>query len=146
MSEEKKESQGLWPSGLWTGFWTEPYRSWEPFRNPMDLELRFVDGRINGSGSDRVGGFVISGSYNNDDMKCSFAKEYASHQINYDGCRDGKGIYGQWWFTLPFLHCTGGFHIWPAGLEEKVEAEAEEEQELEKVPHYTRLVLDLRKS
>jgi hypothetical protein len=83
----------------------------------MDLDLRFEEGQVTGSGCDSVDFFTIQGSYNSETGRCTFAKRYTTHSVDYDGRRDGKGIYGGWSIS-DLLGGTGGFHIWPGGLGE----------------------------
>ena len=123
------ETPVSWSSGPWTGKWTEPNRPYRPSPNYMYLHLSFSDGFLEGSGKDRVGIFSIRGSYDPEKLTCSFLKDYALHAVNYEGQRDGKGIYGRW--SLPnYPGIMGGFHIWPSGLEEKAQATREESESL----------------
>lgn len=79
----------------------------------MDLSLSFLDGVIYGEGTDDVGAFLIHGRYDAASRECDWVKTYpGSHQVNYHGFREGKGIWGRWDIGL-FGH--GGFHIWPLG-------------------------------
>ena len=122
------EPDASWPSGPWKGYWTEPQRPCFPFRNRMDLDLRFHDGRIDGNGSDRVGIFSISGTFDVQEARCSFRKSYAGHDVHYDGRNDGTGIYGGWKLaSFPGGADSGGFHIWPAGASEESSARTETE-------------------
>jgi hypothetical protein len=94
----------------------------------MDLFLNFSHGRISGDGVDDVGGFFISGSYD-DGGECRWSKTYpGSHQVSYRGFREGKGIWGLWEIAND---ARGGFHIWPRGTQVAGEAaEAGQKEEL----------------
>ncbi len=79
----------------------------------MDLRLSFLDGVICGEGTDDVGTFLIHGRYDAASRECDWIKTYpGSHQVNYHGFREGKGIWGRWDIGL---FGQGGFHIWPLG-------------------------------
>src|SRR5262249_31559241 len=54
------ETDLRFPSGPWSGFFIQP---WIPGRHTMTLDLTFHDGLIEAQGSDRVGAFTFSGSY-----------------------------------------------------------------------------------
>ncbi len=127
----EKERDGDWPSGPWKGFWTEPNRPYFPFKNRMELDLYFESGIITGSGDDPIGPFTIRGSYDTKEGKCTWLKRYLRHSVNYDGVRDGKGIYGSWELIEQGFRrayrSTGGFHIWPKGIAEHEIAKAEAE-------------------
>lgn len=121
-----------WTSGRWTGKWTEPNRPKCSSPNYMFLDLSFSEGRIDGSGKDRIGAFLIRGSYDSKDMTCSFLKCYGSYAVDYYGHRDGKGIYGQW-SLCKGPKTTGGFYIWSSGLEEKAQKHREEGERIDVV-------------
>jgi hypothetical protein len=115
-------SDAQFPSGPWTGFYT--YRPNFARRHGMDLRLRFQFGSVDGEGDDEVGPFRIRGVYKPADGVCLFVKSYlGGHSVNYNGRRDGKGIYGQWSIP-PFI--TGGFHIWPLGADAEQREQTEE--------------------
>ena len=115
-------SDALFPSGEWTGFYTYEPRD----RHRMDLFLTFAQGTLNGEGRDDVGSFLIRGQYDAAGGECHWTKTYpGSHDVYYQGYREGKGIYGRWEIGL-LSH--GGFHIWPKGVPEGV-TEIEEEEE-----------------
>jgi hypothetical protein len=113
-----------YPSGPWTGFF-DYGQGLHP--EPMDLVLNFSAGRITGSGQDPVGGFVISGGYDNAG-ECHWAKIYpGSHTVDYRGFREENGIWGIWEIGSS---CSGGFRIWPldaGGAEEDVEESVEKD-------------------
>lgn len=89
------------------------------------MVLTFAHGRITGEGADRVGPFVIEGTYDADSRECSWVKSYvAAHDVAYSGFREGKGIWGTWTIGRQM---NGGFQIWP--LDEEGEGEARELEE-----------------
>jgi hypothetical protein len=101
-----------YPSGPWTGFYN--YTPKEKFR--MDLRIDFANGQMTGEGNDNVGAFQIRGRYDAATRECSWTKVYpGSHEVYYEGYRDGKGIWGRWEINA-FNH--GGFYIWPRKNEE----------------------------
>jgi hypothetical protein len=111
----------LFPSGPWTGFYTYAPQD----RHRIDLHLTFANGNINGDGNDDVGVFVIRGKYDAAKQECYWTKTYpGSHDVYYQGYREGKGIWGRWEIGV-FGH--GGFHIWPKGIPAG-EAEAASEE------------------
>jgi hypothetical protein len=118
------QAEALFPSGPWRGYFVYNAR---PGRWRMDLDLKFLNGMMTGSGSDAVGPFVIKGSYHTDVMEANWTKSYPTHDVNYRGFREGRGIWGTWTIR-PDWH--GGFMIWPKGMgelaQEKVYAEASE--------------------
>jgi hypothetical protein len=96
------------PSGVWSGFYLEDQR---PRRGWMHLYLTFEDGVIAGEGTDYVGPWNISGSYDAGTGYCHWVKQYlGKHQVVYDGKVTDNGIEGVWnirnWLN-------GQFHIWP---------------------------------
>ena len=99
----------LFPSGPWIGFYT--YASPQD-KHRQDFQLSFENGRMDGSGSDDIGFFILRGTYNEDSLEAKWLKTYpGSHDVDYRGFREGKGIYGQW--TIG--GSSGGFMIWPKG-------------------------------
>lgn len=108
---ESLETDPRFPSGPWTGFFLQ---SWIPGRNWMDLHLTFQNGKVEGTGQDWVGKFLIHGRYHCDDGKCYLTKSYlGKHEVAYEGYNEGKGIWGGW--SIPPI-AKGGFHIWPVAL------------------------------
>jgi hypothetical protein len=80
----------------------------------MDLHLTFQNGRMSGEGQDDIGRFTIAGCYDATSFDCSWTKRYVgAHEVYYEGCREGKGIWGRWDIGAA---AHGGFHIWPVGL------------------------------
>ena len=97
------------PTGEWNGFYMEDHRS---ARGWMHLYLKFEDGRIHGEGTDYVGPWVASGSYDIQTGRCSWVKDYVGkHNVQYDGMLSDKGITGEW-----TIFSSGPFHIWPRGM------------------------------
>ena len=79
----------------------------------MSMYLAFADGRINGEGTDYVGPWVATGSYDLDTGLCSWVKRYLGmHSVSYSGKVSGDGIRGDW----QLKGASGPFHIWPRGM------------------------------
>ncbi|MDH7503260.1 MAG: hypothetical protein QHJ82_11205 [Verrucomicrobiota bacterium] len=99
----------LYPSGPWTGF----YNYSPSDKHRMDLNLEFCRGRLTGCGIDDVGRFLVKGRYDASAGECHWIKTYpGSHDVFYQGFREGKGIWGTW--NIEFgAGGHGGFHIWP---------------------------------
>jgi hypothetical protein len=114
-------SDSLFPSGPWTGFYTQgPARA----RHRMWLSLSFVEGRLTGHGDDDIGRFCLTGRYDAASLECHWTKTYlGAHDVFYRGFREGKGIWGTWEIRA---FDRGGFHIWPwsggSGAEESLSA------------------------
>jgi hypothetical protein len=103
------ETDDRFPSGPWQGYFLESHRADKGW---MELELKFQDGQIRGEGRDRVGMFILRGTYQIEDGRCHWAKRYiGKHDVLYAGYNEGRGIWGTWEITDPA--CKGGFHIWP---------------------------------
>jgi hypothetical protein len=121
------------PSGLWTGY----YQYRDGRRGHQDLNLQFAAGRMTGSGTDEVGGFVVEGSYDTSTSEAQWQKRYPNgHLVEYRGFREGPvdGIWGTW--HIPKVW-SGGFHIWPLGEKTSVDLEDETEQPLKApAPHH----------
>lgn len=80
----------------------------------MDIHLSFQDGKVEGTGQDWVGKFLLRGRYEREDGKCFLTKLYlGKHEVAYDGYNKGKGIWGTW--RIPHVG-KGGFHIWPVAM------------------------------
>ncbi len=76
----------------------------------MHLYLAFTDGKITGEGTDYIGPWNASGTYDVDTGVCRWIKQYlGKHQVHYQGKVGQQGIQGEW--TISYL--TGPFHIWP---------------------------------
>lgn len=114
-SEKSKiESHPLLPSGSWEGFYTYATNGGGA---PHEIlcEFIFKNETIVGSGQDDIGAFQWRGDYNLGSMTCSLKKFYNSHTVVYTGHIDDNGIWGTW--NLNGM--TGGFHLWPAKMEQK---------------------------
>ena len=112
------ETHPLFPSGEWEGFYTYTYGP-QAHRDPMYCVLEFKNGGINGNGSDAVGAFIWSGTYDIAQQTCALVKQYiGQHQVMYHGHADETGIWGNWDIP-PFS--KGGFHIWPKKRSEERE-------------------------
>ncbi|MBI2932408.1 MAG: hypothetical protein HYY16_12220 [Planctomycetes bacterium] len=114
-------SDTFFSSGPWTGYYVYGHT---PGRHRMDLDLRFLNGLIDGAGVDDIAAFVIRGHYDGEKLEVRWHKRYATHDVFYRGFREGRGIWGTWEIG-PFAR--GGFMIWPKGIGEGAEAVAEEE-------------------
>ncbi len=103
------------PSGEWSGFYLESHRSQ---RGWMHLYLTFADGVVRGEGTDYVGPWIASGSYDTESGGCQWTKQYlGKHTVTYRGRLEDSGIRGRW----KIAHSTGDFHIWPSRLREQTE-------------------------
>lgn len=130
------ETDPRFPSGKWTGFWLQRHyigRQW------MGLQLAFINGVVRGTGTDRVGDFTMTGTYDLKTGKCSLLKAYAgAHSVAYEGRNEGDGlwIWGLWhirWVD------RGGFHMWPYGEEDPTGRKLEAEREAPADPPEVRL-------
>ena len=121
------ETDERFPSGPWTGFWLQrglTGRQWM-----RDLNLRFADGLVEGSGVDCVGPFDLRGHYDLETGQCSMRKTYLdAHSVYYEGRNDDDGlwIWGTWRLALD----RGGFHIWPKGVDDPTQRRLHAEQDL----------------
>lgn len=114
--------EALFPSGPWVGYYMY---SASPGRHRMELGLTFSQGKVTGRGTDDIGLFTITGSYDVKELEATWWKGYpGSHRVWYRGFREGKGIWGTW--EIP-PDGRGGFHIWPKGLGEAEELTLVEE-------------------
>ena len=69
------------PTGEWNGFYLENH---QPRRGWMHLYMSFEDGNIKGEGTDYVGPWTASGSYDLDTGLCSWVKQYVGrHRVDY---------------------------------------------------------------
>lgn len=110
---ESLEQDARFPSGAWEGYYLQPML---PGRHWMELKLTFREGNLRGEGRDRIGLFIFVGRYSIDDGQCWWTKTYiGKHNVFYRGYNEGKGIWGRW-ETSPLWH--GGFHIWPAFMDD----------------------------
>src|SRR5262249_28154371 len=70
-------------------------------------------------GSDVVGPFTFSGSYDAATGTCRWTKQYlGKHWVSYTGVNEGQGIWGVWEINLLWglIRDRGVFHIWPQGM------------------------------
>ncbi|MBI2898816.1 MAG: hypothetical protein HYY17_01385 [Planctomycetes bacterium] len=114
------------PSGPWTGYYVYDL---DGKRERMDLDLRFADGLVSGSGTDPVGFFLVRGRYDAKEAEVWWHKTYPGrHDVYYRGFREGRGIWGTWqiheWWR-------GGFKIWPKGIGEGAVEKLEVEEPVE---------------
>lgn len=110
------------PSGAWAGYYF--YGDAGP-KHRMTLGLLFTpDGKIRGEGSDDIGPFAIDGFFNGAVSQASWTKAYIGmHTVNYSGIYSGRAICGNWTLSGG----SGGFWIWPEGMEQFEEALLSEE-------------------
>jgi hypothetical protein len=111
--------------GDWEGFYLAPY---DTHKHKMDCVFHFKNQKINGYGSDDVGHFTWSGTYDEDQYKVQLIKSYVGHEVIYQGHADENGIWGKWHIG-PW---SAGFHLWPklSGNEvEDIDAEVNEKEE-----------------
>ncbi|MFT4667810.1 MAG: hypothetical protein ACI8YQ_004521 [Polaribacter sp.] len=113
------EPNPLFPSGPWNGFYTYSQGP-NADRHSMPSNLTFSKGKVSGGGSDDVGSFSWSGTYDTKNPNAKMTKKYAPHTIPYQGRVDNNGI----WRTWTMMGWTGGFHLWPTEVEK---GEKEEE-------------------
>ena len=121
------ESDPRFPSGKWVGFFLDKRL---PGKHQMELILTFAAGRLTGDGRDRVGSFTVHGTYDLTDGKCEWVEQYVkAHAITYRGFNEGKGIWGTWELREGGVF-SGGFHIWPEGMEDPTQRHLVEEVDL----------------
>jgi hypothetical protein len=127
MAEPKRpdiedDEDAEYPSGPWVGFYN--YEPCGP-RYGQEMDITFRKGRLAGEGLDSVGPFFLRGGYDREKQKVWWTKTYpGSHDVFYQGFREGKGIWGTWEIGI---FARGGFRIWPKGLGSGIDAEAEAE-------------------
>lgn len=127
-NDSKTETHPLLPSGEWEGFYVYGH-SPGGRKGQMNFTLNFHEQKVEGSGSDEVGGFTWEGVYDLEAMTCKMVKYYTTHEVFYNGHIDENGIWGTWTISD---YWNGGFHIWPkAG--EAAEKEAEKKPEVKKL-------------
>ncbi len=113
--------EALFPTGIWTGFFTEPHHT---RRGWMHLYLTFENGQIRGEGTDYVGPWKIQGEFDRAQSACQWTKHYLGrHRVIYRGVCGSNGIVGRWSINEGL---TGDFHIWPAANSEVHEMYADE--------------------
>lgn len=103
------EQHPNFPSGDWEGFYND-LRCSRP-RGEMTMTLDFSSDRVTGSGSDPVGVYTWSGTYDTRSETCQLTKTYVgAHSVEYSGYVDENGIWGKW---IIKKWRAGEFHIWP---------------------------------
>jgi hypothetical protein len=133
---EKLETNPLFPSGEWEGFYTYAFGP-DAYRHTMSFALTFKNKTVSGSGMDDVDRFIWHGTYDTERLRCWMQKRYPSHTVIYDGYVDESGIWGTW--EIPPYY-RGGFHIWPKGLSENLTIEDKETiPETLKLPEFVNL-------
>jgi hypothetical protein len=75
----------------------------------MGLALTFSDGKVHGTGTDVIGPFWLSGSFD-DQGSVHMTKSYSWHVVDYKGKWDGQMISGSWKIKY---EGSGAFEIWP---------------------------------
>jgi hypothetical protein len=131
LEQADMERDPRFPSGPWTGFFLQ---YWLPGRHRTDLTITWREGRILGSGYDRVGTYNIDGTYDLATGRSEWIKKYhRKHSVAYRGVNDGHGIWGVWEIRqLAGLYVDrGGFHIWPRGTDVSAESAETERAVLE---------------
>ena len=124
-SDSNTETDPRFPSGKWVGFFLDRRL---PGKHQMEIVLTFANGRLTGTGCDRVGEFTFTGRYDLADGKCEWVKQYVrAHAIAYRGFNEGKGIWGTWEYATAI---TGGFHIWPDGMADPTQPTLSEEADV----------------
>ena len=95
-------------SGEWNGFYIEKHNT---NRGWMHLYLEIEDQTIKGEGTDYVGPWNLSGTYDEKTAECTWVKKYmGKHNVTYVGKLGPNGITGSW--SIGGL-LNGPFHIWP---------------------------------
>ncbi len=81
-------------SGTWRGYWEQTFWGRQPMH---DLVLHFGGGRVEGRGTDIIGRFTFSGTYDTHG-NVTLVKQYLGrHSVLYRGTYDGEGtIFGHW--------------------------------------------------
>src|SRR5262249_18488789 len=128
------ERDARFPSSSWTGFF---WQRMTPGRHRMNIEMVFRDGDLEATGSDRVGPFTVSGSYDVAAGACRWIKQYrGKHQVTYTGVNQGQGIWGAWEITQLWglWRDRGVFHIWPEGMNPAEQTDLTEEAFLGTAP------------
>jgi len=103
------EQHPYFPSGDWEGFYNDPLGG-RP-KGEMAMTLDFLNGSISGDGSDPVGSYTWTGTYDTKAETCHLKKTYpGAHTVEYSGYADENGIWGKW--TIRKSR-SGTFHVWP---------------------------------
>ncbi|HXD78026.1 MAG TPA: hypothetical protein VN616_09485 [Puia sp.] len=126
-SKAHSEQHRYFPSGDWEGFYNDPRSGGK--KGNMAMTLEFAGGHITGSGSDPVGAYTWTGTYDTKAETCALTKRYAgAHSVEYSGYADENGIWGKWSIRKM---AAGAFHIWPKKSEMGAGAEEEEQNSKE---------------
>jgi hypothetical protein len=105
---DSSEQHPYFPSGDWEGFYS--YKDNRRPKGEMAMTLDFANGVISGAGSDPVGAYAWTGTYDTKAETCQLTKTYVgAHSVVYTGYADENGIWGKW----KLAWTTGDFHIWP---------------------------------
>jgi hypothetical protein len=133
----KAEMHPLFPSGDWEGFYNYTYNQ-AGSKSKMEFSLNFKNGKISGNGSDDVGSFSWSGTYDINGLTTQMTKQYhRQHSVVYHGNVDENGIWGHWLIAS----FKGGFHIWPKKNEEEAaEKEIAKEEKVAKKKKNLKLI------
>jgi len=103
----------IYPSGMWIGFWEQHAVGRHPMR---EFELHFrTDGTLHGSGTDLVGPFTITGTWQPTTGAIAMVKQYLrKHRVEYAGLPDGEGsILGTWRLSVGTYADSGPFGLSP---------------------------------
>lgn len=119
-------SPSLPPSGVWSGYYVY---SMDTAKHRMKLSLAFsADGGISGDGIDDIAPFTIQGAFDTTANSVSWTKKYLGMwSVEYRGLYDLRSICGDWMVS----GANGGFWIWPEGLAQEEQTEAELELPVE---------------
>jgi|SRR5579872_4444652 len=124
------EQHPFFSSGDWEGFYRDPRGGGK--NGEMAMTLDFSGGYITGGGSDPVGHYAWTGTYDTRAETCTLKKTYPGrHSVEYSGYADENGIWGKWSIRK---HAAGEFHIWP----KKRSASSDNEDVRETVNEVTR--------
>jgi hypothetical protein len=103
------EQHPFFPSGEWEGFYKDRHG-----RHPtgeMTMTLDFANGHVTGAGTDPIGPYPWTGTYDTEAETCTLKKNYpGAHSVDYSGYADENGIWGKWSIKI---WRSGDFHIWP---------------------------------
>jgi|GEM_PF-2664185 len=118
------ETDGRFPSGQWVGHFVQL-----GLTTKQSMFLSFCAALLDGSGTDRVGPFTITGTYRVDSGRVSFCKKYlGQHTVCYDGSAELQhGVWGLWSLDDDGRRSErGGFQLWPLGHESSARFAAKE--------------------
>jgi hypothetical protein len=109
----------------WSGWWEQQGLGRQKMYNlVLDIDS---EGRIVGGGDDCIGRFTFRGQFRPDGT-VSLVKQYVGlHQVAYEGCNSGEGIFGTWCISVAWPFCdTGKFALRPVADHLAETAEIEE--------------------